>query len=346
MKTQTILTIVLAAIICYLVYLVLAPFFMPIFWAAVFVVIFYPYYRWLIKNVAKNPSIASILACISIAVFLITPMAIIGSTIATELLTVYQWAEGYIKDISSKAHNSHIFIIPYVSAFIKQYIAVSTADLNSIFLNAIKEVASFSAIGVTGFIKNSVEFVFNLVMAFFTMFYLFREGDALIAFIKRLLPLPDTHKDRIFARTRVVITSSVNGGLLVGGIQGILGGAAFWTLGLPAPVLWGFAMFILSFLPGIGSALVWGPAAIYLFVTGEHLYAAALVIGGCLAIGLIDYLLRPLIMGNKTGLHPLLLFFSIIGAVNVFGLIGIIAGPVILSIGGAMIEIYQESLRG
>lgn len=346
MKTQTILTISLAAITSYLVYIVLSPFFMSIFWAAVFVVIFYPYYRWLIKNVTKNSSLASIIACASIAVFLITPMALVASSIATELLVIYQWAEGYIKDLSTKAHNSHIFIIPYVSAFIRQYVAVSTADLNSLFLNAIKEAASFSATGITGFIKNSVEFVFNLIMAFFTMFYLFREGDAILAFVKRLLPIPDTHKDRVVNKTRVVITATVNGGLLVGGIQGILGGSAFWALGLPAPILWGFAMFILSFLPGIGTALVWGPAAIYLFATGEHLYAAALAVWGVLVIGLIDNLLRPYIVGNKTDLHPLLLFFSIIGAVNAFGLIGIIAGPLILSIGSAMIEIYQESLRG
>jgi len=345
MKTQTILTISLAAIISYLVYLVLSPFFMPIFWAAVFVVIFFPYYRWLIRNVTKNRSLASILACASIAVFLITPMALVASSIATELLTIYQWAEDYIRNMSSKAHNSNIFIIPYVSAFIRQYIAISASDMNSLFLNAIKEAASFSASGITGFIKSTVQFVFNLIMAFFTMFYLFREGDAILAFVKRLLPIPDTHKERLINRTRVVITAAVNGGLLVGVIQGLLGGAAFWALGLPAPMLWGFAMFILSFLPGIGTALVWGPAAIYLLVTGEHLYAAALTIWGVLVIGLIDNLLRPYIVGSKTDLHPLLLFFSIIGAVNAFGLIGIIAGPVILSIGSAMIEIYQESLR-
>ncbi|MBI5493364.1 MAG: AI-2E family transporter [Deltaproteobacteria bacterium] len=345
MKTENLITFALALLIGYLLYLVMAPFFIPIFWAVVLVILFYPYYRWLLGKVTGHKSLASLIACLTIALFLIIPMAIVGAALAGELLDIYQWAENYISEISARAHNSPMFVFPFLERYLGRYIDISGIDLHSIFASSIKDLASFAGQGLTGFIKSFAGFVFNLFLAFFTMYFLFKECDGVLGLVKDLLPLSESAKERVLDRNRDVISSTIYGGLLVGVVQGVLGGLAFWFLGLSAPILWASVMFLFSFLPSIGTATVWIPAAIYFFITGAYVKGVALVLWGTLVISLIDNLLRPIIVSGRTNLHPLLLFFSILGAVNVFGFIGIIAGPLILSIGQATIEIYHEYVK-
>lgn len=345
MKSDYLLTLLLSVLIGYLVYLVMLPFFIPVFWAVAFVIIFYPYYRWLVKKLKGREALASVLACLTIALFLIIPLAIIGGMMATELLHLYKWAETNLTGISSRAHNSPVFIFPAIEKYLGRYIDVSSMDLPGIFANSLKEVATFVAEGFKSFVKGFAEFVFNLVLAFFAMYFLFKDGGRLLDSTKDLLPLSQDEKDRVIERNRAVISAAINGGVIVGAAQGSLGGLAFWFLGLSAPILWGFMMFLLSFLPGIGTALVWGPAVIYLLIIGSYTKATILLVWSAVIIGLIDNLLRPMIMSGETNIHPLLLFFSILGAVNVFGLIGIIAGPLIVSIALAAVEMYRETIK-
>lgn len=345
MKWEYIITLLLSLLIGYLMYLVMFPFFIPIFWAIVLVILFNPYYEWLLKKVTRKKGLASLIACVTIAVFLIVPMTIIGAALANELFNLYAWAENYLADITARAHKSPVFIFPTIEKYLGGYIDISGLDIRGIFVNMVKEGAGFAGEGLQGFIKGFAGFFFNLFLAFFTMFFLFRDGDKLFSIVRDLIPISNHHKDKIIARNRGVISATIYGGVLVGAIQGALGGLAFWFLGLPAAILWAFVMFLFSFLPSVGSAMVWGPAAVYLIIKGSYLPSLALVLWGIFVIGLVDNLLRPIIVSGKTNLHPLLLFFSILGAVNAFGFIGIIAGPLILSIGQAMVEIYHEYVR-
>ncbi|MBI5562389.1 MAG: AI-2E family transporter [Deltaproteobacteria bacterium] len=343
MKPQAIITIILLVLAGYLLYLVLSPFFIPAFWAAVFAVVLYPYYTWLLAHTGGRKGVAALSACVTIAVFVIVPMAVIGAAIASEVYDLYQWADAYLNAVSTRAHGGPFFLPPYAARLLQQYVDISAAELHDVLANSVKEAAAWMVSGMTGFVRSFAGFVFDALIAFFTMFYIFRDGDRLLDIARRLIPLSDADKDKIIKRAGTVVHATVTGGLLVGVAQGVSGGAAFWALGIKAPTLWGFAMFVLSFLPGIGTALVWGPASVYLLATGSVFEGAALLIWGVFVIGLIDNLLRPLMVGNAANLHPLLIFLSIIGAVNVFGLIGIIAGPLVVSIAEAALEIYQEN---
>lgn len=345
MKAEHILSILLSALIGYLIYLIMVPFLIAIFWAVVFVILFYPYYQWLLKRVTAGKSSASFLACLTIALFLIIPLAVMGTLLANEMLNVYQWAENYVRQVSIKGNKSPVFIISYVQRILGEYFGISPADIQNIVADAIKQTSSFMAEGLKGVIKNFAHFVLTLVLAFFTMFFLFKDGDRLLEIVKDIIPLSDAYKKRVIKKNRLVISATMTGGLMVGAVQGFLGGLAFWFLGLPAPILWGFIMLLLSFIPSIGTALVWGPAVIYLLIKASYVKAAVLFLWGTFIVGLADNLLRPVIVSGRTNLHPLLLFFSILGAVNVFGLIGIIAGPILLSIGLSMVEIYHETIK-
>lgn len=345
MKWEYVLTLLLAFLVGYLMFVVMAPFFIPIFWAIVFVILFYPYYEWVLRKTAGRSALASFLACMSIALFIIIPLAILGSVLAGQLLDIYDWAEKYLQQMSTKAHQSPLFIVQILERYIGDFVDVRALNLRGVFANMIREVAGYAGEGVGSFIKSFAEFFIHLFLAFFTMYFLFKDGDRLFRMVKDLIPMNEHHKNDIIRRNRDVIYATIYGGVLVGGVQALLGGMAFWFLGVPGTLLLSFAMFLTTFLPSVGSALVWGPVAIYLLAIGQIPGGVGLVIWGIFVIGLVDNIMRPYIIGNKTNLHPLLLFFSIFGAVNVFGLIGIIAGPLILSIGQAMIEFYHEYVK-
>ncbi|MBI5641944.1 MAG: AI-2E family transporter [Deltaproteobacteria bacterium] len=345
MKSEYLITLLLSLLIGYLMYLVMAPFFIPIFWAAVLTILFYPYYQWLLRKVTKRRPLASIIACITIAIFILIPLALIGAALANELFNLYQWSEGYLRGISEGQPPSPSRLMTYLEGLIGRYVDISGIDLHGILAGFAGDAASYAGEGLKGFIKNFTGFVFNIFLAFFTMYFLFKDGESLFTIIKDVIPLAQTDKDRIIEKNKAVITATINGGVLVGLVQGALGGIAFWFLSLPGPILWSFVMFLFSFLPTVGSAIIWVPAAIYLFVIGSYIKGTILVFWGIFVIGLADNVLRPFIVSGKTNLHPMLLLFSILGAVNVFGFIGIIAGPLILSIGQAMVEIYHEYIK-
>ncbi|MCC6502565.1 MAG: AI-2E family transporter [Deltaproteobacteria bacterium] len=345
MKWEYLLAVLLALLVGYLMFIMMVPFFIPIFWGAVLVVLFYPYYRWLLKKTGQRTYLASLIACLSIAIFIIVPLAIIGTMMAGELLNLYNWAEGYLQQVSTKAHKSPLFIVQLLEKYVGSYVDVHTINLKGIFASTVREAAAYAGQSLTGFVKSFAEFFINLFLAFFSMYFLFKDGDKLFEIIKDLIPITDHHKDMIIAKNRGVIYATIYGGIMVGLVQALLGGLAFWFLGVPAALLLGFVMFFATFLPSVGSSLVWGPVAAYLFLKGDIFGGTMLVIWGVFVIGLVDNILRPYIIGGKTNLHPLLLFFSIFGAVNVFGLIGIIAGPLILSIGQAVIEFYHEYVK-
>ncbi|HLC18733.1 MAG TPA: AI-2E family transporter [Thermodesulfobacteriota bacterium] len=344
MKTESIIAILLSLIVMYLTYVIMLPFLVPIFWAAAFVILFHPYYRWLLRRL-HNRSIASLVACFSIALFLMVPMAIIGTLLAEEVVGLYHWAETYLQELSTRADTSPLLIFPYIQEYLERYVDVTAVDIQNMIANSIKQASGYLMEGVKGAIKNFAEFFFNLFLAFFSMFFIFKEGDRILEVVKDILPLSEGDKEDIFSKNRLVISATFSGGVLVGAVQGLLGGIAFWFLGLPNPILWGFVMFMLSFLPGIGTTLVWIPAAIYLLVIGSYTKLVILLLWGTLVVGLADNILRPIIVSGKTRQHPLLLFFSILGAVHAFGLIGIIAGPIILSLAEATLEIYRRAIK-
>jgi predicted PurR-regulated permease PerM len=140
-----------------------------------------------------------------------------------------------------------------------------------------------------------------------------------------------------------VISASVYGVIVISAIQGFLGGLAFAVLRIPSPLLWGVVMFLLSMIPMAGAAIVWGPAALYLFFTGHWIKAILLVIWGGGVIGMIDNVLRPRLVGERTKLHELLIFFSVLGGLQVFGVLGLVVGPVVFAIALALLEIFRQS---
>jgi predicted PurR-regulated permease PerM len=177
------------------------------------------------------------------------------------------------------------------------------------------------------------------------MYYLFRDGERIMRALPEMLPLERSQSEAIFARTRDVISASLYGVLVIAIIQGALGGLAFWALDLPSAIVWAVVMTFLSMIPMAGSFLVWVPAAIYLGITGHWGKALILVAWGTLVIGTVDNFLRPKLVGERTRLHELFIFFSVLGGLKVFGVLGIVLGPVVLAITLALLDVFRHAER-
>jgi predicted PurR-regulated permease PerM len=183
----------------------------------------------------------------------------------------------------------------------------------------------------------------QMVLVVFTLFYFFRDGENIQSAAYEMVPLRGAQWNNILSRTRDVIGATVYGVLAISAIQGTLGTFIFWALGLPSPLLWGVVMFFLSMIPMAGAFLVWVPAAIYLALIGSYVKAGILVGWGILVIGSIDNVLSPKLVGRKARLHELLIFFAVLGGLQVFGVLGLVLGPVVVAMTLALIEMAREA---
>ncbi|HEV2706367.1 MAG TPA: AI-2E family transporter, partial [Pyrinomonadaceae bacterium] len=194
-----------------------------------------------------------------------------------------------------------------------------------------------------GYVSGLLGVVVEVFFVIFTMYYLFRDGDRLSLALSSALPLAERNSEEIFLRTREVISASVYGVLVIATIQGALGGLAFWALGLPSALLWGVVMIFMSMIPMAGAFVVWVPAAIYLVATGQWGKAIVLAAWGTIIIGTVDNFLRPKLVGEKTRLHELLIFFSVLGGLQFFGVLGLVLGPVVVAITLALLDVFRHA---
>ncbi|MFQ5585403.1 MAG: AI-2E family transporter [Thermodesulfobacteriota bacterium] len=342
MKAEQFITLFLVVAIGYLLYLIMVPFWIPLFWAVVLTILFYPLYQWLRLRI-RFDGVASFLTCIIITLFITIPVSFIGVSLVNEMLAIYEWADDYVQRSAFRIQDSPSFIVTYIKDFLDRYIDVSILDMRNIILKSVKEASSFLAQNVTGMLTNFTGFIFNIFLSLFAMFYLFKDGDHMVERLMEFLPLSEKDERTIFKKNREVIYATLYGGVLVALVQGCIGGITLWILGFASPVLWGTLMAVLSFIPMLGPPIIWVPASIFLIIQTSYIKAIILIAIGIFVIGLVDNLLRPIVVSGKTKIHPLLLFFSILGALKVLGFIGIIAGPIILSLSLAALDIYRAS---
>ncbi|HMA09488.1 MAG TPA: AI-2E family transporter [Ramlibacter sp.] len=193
--------------------------------------------------------------------------------------------------------------------------------------------------------QNTLEFVVNLFVMLYLLFFLLRDGKALAAQAARALPLKPQHTRRLLNEFATVVRATVKGNVVVALVQGTLGGLAFWVLDINGPLLWGALMALLSLLPAVGAALVWGPVALYLLAIGSIWPAVGLAVWGVLVIGLVDNVLRPILVGKETRMPDYLVLIATLGGLSVFGLNGFVIGPVIAALFIATWDIFTQARR-
>jgi predicted PurR-regulated permease PerM len=330
--------LVIFAIAAYLCWLMLQPFVGVLLWAIVLVVVFYPAHRRLAQWTG-SPGRAAALSTLLVILTILLPLVGVSFAVARELrggVEHFQGGVGVVLDMPA--------IQPAVR-WLGQYVDVNAWRSADYIADKVQVWSAAIAGPTLMFVGGLVNALVQTLLVVFTMFYFFRDGEALRHAIYDVVPLEYEQSHDIVLRTRDVIAATIYGVLAISAIQGVLGFLIFYTLGLPSPLLWGVVMFLMSMIPMAGAFVVWMPAAIYLLLTGSYVKALVLAVWGVLVIGSIDNFLSPRLVGRRARLHELLIFFSVLGGLRLFGVLGLILGPVLAAVTLALIEVVRQANR-
>lgn len=335
-----------ALIALYLCWKMLEPFIEVLLWAVVLVIVFMPVHRRVRARVG-SPGWSAVLSCLLVVVVILVPLTLVTLAMAREITHIAQSFQPKT-DESGAAQSGVTGLLnsPYVDRaldWIGQYVDLSQFNSQQFIADRLKSLGGAIAGRTLGLVGGVVGIVIEVFFVIFTMYYLFRDGERMREALYNVLPLDDRRAHDIIDRTQEVISASVYGVVVIALIQGTLGGIAFWALGLPSSLLWGVVMVFLSMIPMAGAFVVWVPAALYLLVTGDWGKAIILTVWGALVIGSVDNFLRPKLVGEKTRLHELLIFFSVLGGLQVFGVIGLVLGPVVVAITIALLDVLRQA---
>lgn len=329
---RTLVFVVIAAVIAYLCWQVVEPLVAPITCALALAVVARPAHAWLLRRV-RHQSLAAALALLLVAVTLVIPAVLAGRQVAQEAVAAAARIQAAVKD--GRWHE-YLERNPRLSA------GVEWLDASVNLRAQLGKLADHAPQAVQAIMSGSVQFAFGAGIALFLLFFFLRDRVAMLEAIRALLPLSAGEASQVFRKLDDTVYAILYGTLAVCLVQGALGALAFWWLGLHAPLLWGSAMAVMAIIPVVGTAIVWGPAVLYLLMQGNPEKAILLAAWGFLVIGLIDNVLKPAIVKNRLHVHVVPVFVAILGGLAAFGATGAIIGPVILAVALALIDIAHR----
>lgn len=322
------------------------PFISIIILASVITGIFSPVFNLINVKDKINPPFASFLTCILIFFVVLVPIGFFVGILSKEAHDLYITAKDALLNDQIKNLISNSVILEKANIVLTYFnIELTGEDLNKAISEIGKIVGLFLYEQARSIASNTLAFFANIFLMLLIIYFLLIDGNRLISFITELSPLPKEQDEKLIRKFKDMAGAVLIGNGLGGLIQGILGGTVFMLFGLKSPFLWGVIMALLAFLPIIGIGIVFIPAAIYLFLKGQITSAIFFVIFYIILSGGIEYIFKPKIVGQRVKMHTLLVFFSIIGGLNLFGILGIIYGPLIAVAFLTLTDIYHASYR-
>lgn len=334
-------TLTVALVIAlYLCWLMVQPFVNVILWGAVLTIVFYPLHRRISERVG-SPTGAAALSTVLVIVLILMPVTFITIAVVREL----SGAADELQAGLSRVSGSGIPGLGWVLDRLDAYVQIDPVEAQKFLAQRLQTWGAALAGSTLIMVGGAVGAIVQMGLVVFTMFYMFRDGEKLRHAMYDILPLRRVQMHDITVRTRDVIGATIYGVLVIAVIQGTLGTFIFFVLGIPSPLLWGVVMFFFSMIPMAGSFLVWVPAAIFLALSGAYVKAVVLVAWGILVIGSIDNFLSPRLVGKRARLHELLIFFGVLGGLDVFGVLGLVVGPVVVAVTLALIEMVRQAHR-
>lgn len=318
----------------------IATFLMPLFWAVVLAVVFQPVHQWWLRKTGGRGSLASVFTIFTIILLVILPLSLVFLALSREALVLYDRILTGEIDLGAPVRAAED-LLPVATERLERFgfeLEQAREGLSNVAVVASRWIAQQAlAIG-----QDAVRVFIMFALMLYVLFFFLRDGARILQGVVRALPLGDERERALFRKFAEVSRATIGGALLVAAIQGAIGGVVFWILGIPAPVFWGVIMTILSFLPAVGASLVWGPAAVILVVTGSPVKAVILFLVGLLVIGIVDNVLRPILVGRYTQMPDFLILVSTLGGLAVFGLSGVVIGPVIAAFFLAVWEMFAR----
>jgi len=322
---------------------ILLPFYGTILWSAIIAMVFAPVNSRLLVRVRGRKTVAALGTLLIVLVLVMLPLTLVTAALVNEVAQVYQQLQSGEMNPERFFGGAFGALPDWLVSLLGRFGLGDFETIQRKLSVALSQAGQFFAGQALSIGQNTFDFVANLFIASYLSFFLIRDGEALARGARHALPLDAASKRALFAKFTTVIRATVKGNLLVAAIQGALGGLAFWFLGVSGALLWAVLMAFLSLLPAIGAALVWIPVAVYLFVTGAVWQSVVLVAWGVMVIGLIDNLLRPILVGKDTRMPDYVVMITTLGGMAVFGINGFVLGPVIAAMFFAVWHLHTAS---
>lgn len=322
-------------LLIYLVFRIYEPFLTALGWAAILVIFFYPMHQRLVRRFSSVR--AAVLSTLAVTILLIVPAIVVTTLFVREAVSISRGVQHSIVE-------QHAPMIAKSWSWIAHHVPGldPNADVFDMLEQGIEKQAGYLAERLGTILKNIAAFIFDLFVMIFAMFYFFRDADQIIRGVRSILPFDPEHRETMIAQARDLISASVTTSLIVAAIQGTLGGLGFAIVGLPTPVFWGVAMAFFSLLPVVGSGLIFVPASLWLGLAG-HWGRALLLLLICAGVStVVDNLVRPLLLGGRTELSGLVIFISVVGGVGLFGMLGLVLGPILVATAAGVLAVYVE----
>ncbi|SDO67613.1 Predicted PurR-regulated permease PerM [Rhodoferax sp. OV413] len=323
---------------------ILWPFYGAVFWGVVMAILFAPLFRWLLKPLKQRRTLAALCTLLVILVIVILPMSLIAAMLVKEGNGLYLRMQSGELNFGAYFGKIVAALPHWVSNLLDRFGLGNLGDLQEKLSSVLAEASQTLATQAFSIGQNTLDFVVSFFIMLYLMFFLLRDGASLLRRMRDAIPLDSETKRQLFGKFTTVVRATVKGNVLVAVVQGLLGGLAFWFLGIHAAVLWAVLMAFLSLLPAVGAGLIWLPVAIYFLVTGAVWQGVALVAYGVLVIGLVDNVLRPVLVGKDIKMPDYLVLISTLGGMAIFGLNGFVIGPVIAAMFMAVWDIFAGKL--
>jgi predicted PurR-regulated permease PerM len=324
-------------------YIVLRPFLAVFLITLVLAAVTYPLYERIRGWLKGRESLASLFTCLLVVILLIVPGVIILALLAHESIQVYAWVNDKVTSIQGAQGGLKAQILAAQKAYLP-FVDFERVPLGEWLSTLAKRVSELLVGWSTAAIGTVTGAVVNFFLVLVTLFFFFKDGPALGRWVLHLIPLPGSLKQDLLQQFRDVSESAFYGSFLSGIVQGTLGGIGFWLVGLP-PLVWGVFMAFFSLIPLVGTLSIWGPAAALLLLSGRTGAGLFLIFWGAVVIGMSDNVVRSLVMKGKAELHPLLIFFSLVGGVMAFGFLGLVLGPLAVLLIISMLRAYEDAAR-
>ncbi|MGD8323714.1 MAG: AI-2E family transporter [Gammaproteobacteria bacterium] len=316
----------------------------PIFWAVALAIVFYPAHGWIAAKLPTRPALSAFISVIAVLVVFVLPIIVLVAAVTAEATEVYQTLRS--GDFSlSELYNDVAGRLPQIAAFVES-LGIDVQGLTAQLSSSAVSISQFIASRALAIGQDTLRIAVFFVLMLYLLFFCLKDGDDILEGIVDALPFGDERERHFLERFAEVSRATIKGTLVIGIVQGAIGGVAFALLGIQAPVLWAVVMALLSIVPAIGPALVWLPAALILLFDGRIIAGIILIVIGAVIISLADNVLRPILVGRDTRMPDYLVLLSTLGGLTAFGLAGVVIGPIIaaflLSVWAMAVEEFAD----
>lgn len=321
----------------YLAFTVIQPFLAPLAWATIFALTVNPGRGRLATRL--GPTRAALAITLLTAVLIVGPLALLVSMLANDIPK----AIDFLQRLPQTATPERVRLV--WDAVRERSPVALPADPTTMISEVAQNAVAFLAPRLGAVLADIAATLGSLFVMLFALFFLLRDSDRIGDHVRRLLPFPPDERERLITQAQDLVIASIGAGLTVSAVQGFIGGVAFWALGVGAPVAWGVAIAVCSLIPVVGATLVWVPVAVWWLLSGEIVRGLVLVGIGAGVIGLVDNVLRPILLSGRTSVNGLVVFLGLLGGVSAFGFVGLVLGPVVLVIAGTLVDALTRRIQ-